>query len=154
MDLTKYKSVYQSRLTDLIRDWGKTVRVYFKPTITSVSSDYGDVTNPDMLRKPSWKESSPNTAPDVVENYIDITALVHHNPKEFRDFNINVEQPSDILRLKTHIDKVPDLTRCEYVIPQIENQHLVYAKYKLIREPELKGIVEDFIAVSYWERIN
>ena len=153
IDIDRVVPIYQDGIDALIDSLGKPVRLFFKDSVDNVNTEYDDQVRPGNTRKPAWKETSTNNAPNVTENYRDITALIQHNPSDLDRFNINVEKPEDTLRLKCFLKDVPDLTRAEYIIPNHDDVKAIYAKYKILRQPVPIGLNENRYALSFWQRI-
>lgn len=132
---------------------GEDVILVFKPTVSNIDNNFNDIVRDEDLRKPSYKQTTIQQAPDVQENFKVIKALVRYNPKDFETFDTKVLKPMSILKLKCRISDIPDLKRCEYIIPSSQDQKVFDTRYSLLREPIPIGIKENIYCISYWERI-
>src|ERR1700722_16337834 len=104
--------VYQQNIDLLIDKLGKSIRLHFKPTIINITSDLDDPVRVDSDRKPSYKSPNP---PIVVENTRDITVLIRHAPKDYKNFGIRIDNPSNLVRVKSFLTDSADLQRCLYI---------------------------------------
>ncbi|TXT66134.1 MAG: hypothetical protein BAJALOKI3v1_50134 [Promethearchaeota archaeon] len=152
VNYTNLKNKYYDKISELINNLGKPVTLYFKSTITNVNSEFNDPIHDRSLRKPSYKSTSTNNSPTEVENTSSITALIQYNPSDFQDFGINVNKNRGVVRLKSFLETLDDIKRCDYMIPNSDLSG-VYSKYRLIREPQPQGLGESKFIISYWERI-
>ncbi len=148
-DLTNLIPIYVDNISNLIRQMGKTVTIYYKQTISSIDDTVFDKIHDDFEKKPSYKT---NNGENVTNNIETILALIKYAPKDYINFNINVSQPDSIIRLKTFIEDVPKLQRAEFIIPS-DTQDIIYTKYRLLREVVPVGLKENRFAVSFWGRI-
>jgi hypothetical protein len=156
LDATQFANVvqiYQSNIDSLISVMGKEVTLVFPDTVTNVKSDYDDPLRHDVSRKPDFKNTSIDPIPIRTPNTKTIKALTKDDPKEFKDFNIRVDNAQAIVRLKTMLTDVPDLRRCSYIIVHSKIKDILEAKFRLIREPVPTGLQEDRYAISYWIHI-
>jgi len=150
VNFTDVKIKYQTSMDLLIANAGKPVRIFFKTTNSGVTQTQQDSIRPNQLKDAAWKNPASLT---VVQNTKDIIALIKHSPKEFKRFNINIDYPNEIIRLKTDMSYTNDFSRADYIIPNFNNTNIVYSRYKLIRDPRLFGLIEDKYIKTYWERI-
>jgi hypothetical protein len=78
--------------------------------------------------------------------------LHKYAPKEWRTIAPNAGEADAVLRLKSFLTDVPDLIRCEHIVPSFGSQEVLPTKYRLIREPIPVGLQTDRYSVSYWLR--
>lgn len=140
---------YQSVVNLLIDNLGKDVTLYFKKQITNIDETFIDNNMPGGIKKPFFKEN----APSVTQETRTIKANIVINPKEFKYTELSLNKPNGIVRLKTKMQDVADLMRCEYIVVNSDSSNVIMTKYKLIFEPFQYGLVENAFAISYWERI-
>jgi hypothetical protein len=153
IDLTNLVRIYQENIDALLESMGKPVILYFEETITNIKPEFNDSVRDEDLRKPSYKTDIPNSTPSVVQNTKTIKALIQYNPRDFESFGIQVNQPDSVIRLKTFLTDVPDLKRCDHIVPNADSVNIVEAKYRLLREAIPRGLQEDRYAITYWHRV-
>jgi hypothetical protein len=144
--------IYQAAIDDIINKMGKSVVLHFVSTVTNVQTSFDDIVNPGDTRMPDYKETSSVPAPDVVENTKTIKALHSYAPKEWRQVAPHVNEAQSVLRLKTFLTDVPDLTRCQYIVPSSGSQNTIPSKFRLLKEAIPVGLQTDRYAITYWER--
>src|SRR3990167_5577047 len=134
---------YQNGVDTLINTYGKTVRVFYKPTVSSVNTSFNDKVREDSVKYGYWREDNQTAAPTSVDNYTEIIALIKHNPAEFKNFNTSIKVGNEIIRLKTFLTDIVPLIRCDYIIPNYNVKNIIHTKYRLIMEPIPVGLGED-----------
>jgi hypothetical protein len=149
--MSSLRQVYNTEIDALINQLGKDCLLYFEDTIVFSDTAFSDDIRPGAIRKPVAK--SPSSAPLVTNNTRTVRALIQYNPSDFKHFDLKVDKPEGIVRLKTFLTDVPDILKCKYMIPSINSKNYVEARYRLLREPIPKGLQLDRYAVSFWERI-
>lgn len=147
-DITNIITTYQDNIDRLIDQLGKPVMLFFHPVKTNLTDDNYSVIHGDK-KLPEFKANS------VVEtrSSVQIKALIKWNPKEVNKYNINFKEGKAIIRLKTMLTDVPNLTRCEYIIPNYESVGIISNRFKLIMMPIPVGLGEDRYAISFWEEV-
>jgi len=140
--------IYQANIDRLISQFGKTVKLYFKTVNTDVTNINFDQIH-GQGRKPSYKGDGP-TETTTTDTMI---ALVQFNPKDYQQYNINVQQGKTVVRLKSHILDVPNLQRAEYIVPDVTTAGVIGARFKLAGTPIPKGLKTSRYAVSFWVEI-
>lgn len=144
--------IYQQEIDSLIDNLGKDITLYFPSTITNVTSEFQDIVRPGEIIKPKYKAGTENNKPIITENVRTIKALIKYNPKNYSDFDIRLNESRNVIRLKTYLSDVPDILRCEYMMPNVDSKHILYTKYTLMKEPVPVGLQKDRYAISWWER--
>lgn len=151
LDLTDVVPIYQENIDALIDQMGKTVTLYMKQTTTGVAdSNYDPVRN--AVKLPAFKTGA--TGPTLTDNTTSFKALIKWDPKEFKNFSINVNKPQSTLRLKTYITNAHHLARCEYLIPDVSTSTYILGKFKLAGPIAPIGLQENRYCVSFWEQIG
>jgi hypothetical protein len=148
----KLIKIYQDRIDELINELGKNVLLVFEETITNIKNEFYDPITGE-ISKPLYDTTTASNEPNVTQNTKIIKALTLHNPRDFESFNLRVDKPQDVIRLKTFATDIPDLKRCKYLISNYDIAQLTEMKYKMLREPVPAGLQEDRYAISFWERI-
>lgn len=152
LDLSQVVPIYQSRIDDIINQLGKNVTLYFKSTVTNVATAFDDPVRGDIM-KPAFKTTVAAPAPTITYNTRVLKALVKWNPKDFEMYGLTIKNAAGIIRIKTFLTDVPDILRCDYMVPNSDVRGIIDTKFKLIREPIPVGLQTDRYAVSYWERV-
>jgi hypothetical protein len=152
LDLTNIIKIYQDNIDDLIKQLGKPVVLHFYETITNVNDEFNDPVRPGDIRKPDYTQTQESTAPNVSENTKTIKALIQYKPKEFdkQAIDLGINDPRGTIRLKTLLTDVPDLVRCQFIVPNADSQNILKSEYKLVGQPIPVGLAKDRYAVSYW----
>jgi hypothetical protein len=132
LDLTSLIPTYQEAIDSIIDQMGKNVTLYFKSTVTNVNEGFFDPIRGD-IRKPSYSETNSESAPIVTENTKTIKALIRNTPSDFERFGLKVNNPQGVVRLKTFLTDVPDLVRCEYMMPNSDSADYANSRYRLLR---------------------
>lgn len=145
--------VYEQEIDGLIESMGKDCLLVFKESVVppddpSVDPIYGNSKFDD------YKFSPPIDNLVRTENTKIIKALITHNPSDFVSFVGKVYEPSDLLRLKTYARYVPDLRRCDYIIPDINVKDAFGHKYRLIRDLIPRGMVNNRYTLGYFARVD
>jgi len=148
IDLTKVKPIYQSNIDLLINQLGKTCRLFFPQKLTNDPEASKDHIHGGSL-KPKFKINQPTRS----NNTEDVTALIQWNPRNLKDFEINVKKGNNVVRLKTFLRDVPSLTKAEYIIPDVNARGVVEKRFKLLQDPVPQGLIESRYAISFWEEI-
>lgn len=146
-------NIYQAEIDGLINSLGKNVTLYFKPTISAVNDQFFDVVRPGDELKPEYKGTASSPEPIKTDNIKVIKALLKWSTRNNENYSVNQEIPRGTLRLKTFLSDVPDLQRCEYIIPNSDSTGIILAKYKLSKQPQPVGLQKDRYAITYWELI-
>jgi len=146
-------STYQEGIDYLINNYGNTVTLIYKPTITNVNSTFNDKIRNTGGFRPDFKTSSGSPSPSVVQNNENITALVQWNPKDFERFGTEIQNPGAVIRLKTFLTDVPKLKKCETIIPDANKHQINQMKFRLVREPVPFGLGVNRYAISFWEEV-
>ena len=149
LDLTGVVPIYQNAIDSIIDQMGKNVTLYFKPTVTGSTAS-----NTDGIRGESKLPSFKQGTPTVTQNTMVVKCLIKYNPKDFNSFGVNANIPNGLMRLKTFLSYLPDLRRCEFVVPNSDVEDMIKTKYKLAREPIPIGLQEDRYCVTFWERVQ
>ncbi len=144
--------IYQTEIDSLIENMGKNVIVHMPVYVSNVSDEFYDPVTGD-IKMPDYKTESTDLSPSSSGVTVQIKALLKYNPREFETFGIKVNEPRGILRLKTYLTDVPNLQRCEFVVPNQNSQDVINSKYRLVRHPVPVGLQQDRYAITYWERI-
>jgi len=144
-------SVYKEGMDSLIENIGKNIRLVFIQEITAeVSQDFDDEVRGGQIRKPLYKDN----APTKTETYELIKGLIQYDPNDYKNYDLRINNSSNILRLKTYINNTPSLLKCDYIIPNFDISGYLYAKYSLLREPIPVGLGQDIYTISFWERVT
>lgn len=146
-------NTYQQGINYLIDNYGRTVKLFFKPTVSGVNSGFNDFVRNQHTFKPDFKTSSSESAPSVTNNTDTITALVEWAPKDYQRFETEVQKPGAVIRLKTYLTDVPKLKRCEVIIPDDSVHNITEMKFKLLREPVPFGLGISRYAISFWQEV-
>lgn len=151
-DLTHLVPIYQENIDQIILQLGKPVILYFSESVTPVSSGFFDPLRVENTLMPDFKQTAANPAPIRTTSTRTILALLKWKPKEYEHFDDQrVDNPDGILRLKTFLTDIPDLMRCEYIVPNANSVPIISTKYKLVRQPQPVGLQIDRYAISYWD---
>lgn len=146
--------IYQENIDSLIDNMGKEVSLHFYPNITDVTTEFHDAIRGVGSRKPIYKATEANPAPQITEITRIIKALTEADPQNFDSFgDIHVQNANMIIQLKTYLSDVPDLIRCEYIVPNLDAEGIVNMRFKLVRTPVPKGLQINRYAISYWANI-
>ncbi len=145
--------IYQGEIDSLIENMGKDVEIHFKSTQVSVPQEFFDPIRGEGTRMPDYKNTGSIAAPVETENTRTIKALIKHAPSDYEDFGIKVDNPKGIVRLKTYLTDVPDLVRCDFIIPNISSKEIIGAKYRIIRAAVPVGLKYDRYSITFWEMI-
>lgn len=140
--------LYQDAIDQLINALGKNILVVFKPTVVSTTDAVQDDLRGEGVKSPSFKGAGPTVAANVST----IIGLIKYNPADYIKYFGPIEKGQNIVRIKTFLTNLDDLTRAQYVIPSYDARKYVQAKYKLLREPIPIGLQEDRYCVTFWER--
>lgn len=165
MDYSDLKNTYKEGIDSLIEGVGKPLTLYFKKLAINPNEEFTDRVRGGDIRKPTFKESAPEIEYETV---IIPKALIKYNPKDF-DLSmvsgntvngkysqlqqLRLDKENSIMRLKTYINDLAILERCEYLMPNDVVSQVVYAKYKMLRAPVPFGLGNDHYAITYWGRI-
>lgn len=143
--------IYQDNIDALLSVMGKPCLLVFKSTISAVNNNFYDqVRGPVDNKRPDFGGDGVNHPPIEVPNTRLIIALTHLDPSDFESYGINLKLEKSIVKIKTYATDIPDLKRCEYIIPNYSEDALTQAKYKLTRGPIPRGLQENRYSVSYW----
>lgn len=154
LDLSSLVPIYQENIDALINQLGKPVTLYFEKAITNVTDDFRDPVRDDSIRLPDFKATTENPKPTVSVKTRTIKALVQIAPREFYTGGISrAQQPGSIIRIKTFLTDVPDLKRCDYIVPMSDDTAFYDGRYRMIREPIPIGLQVNRYAVSFWEKL-
>lgn len=140
-------NIYEAEIDGLLNVMGKPCLLVFHETIINPSEETNDPVRNDS-RKPFYESNVPIPVSNRETKVI--KALTKHGPSDYETFGVKVKEPRDIVRLKTFLTDVPDLKRCDYIIPDLNVKDVVGLKYRLIREPVPRGLKRNRYAVSYW----
>lgn len=148
-DSSYLTSVYQERIDYAINNLGKDIVLYIArdPVETEPTEEEFDPVRGQQIKHKNFKPSAFQKQYDIVT----IKALVNNDPKDFQRFNIQISNSANVVRLKTFMQHLPNLQKCEYIL--LPNSELSYSKFKLIREPMKHGFKEERYCISYWERV-
>ena len=141
--------IYEAEIDGLLNTMGKDCLLVFYEVITNPNTGISDPLRDDS-RRPNYQSNSPQPVSNRETKQIRV--LTQHNPSDYENFGVKIREPNDLVKIKSFITDVPDLKRCDYIIPDINVQGIVGAKYKLLREPIPRGLKNNRYAVSYWER--
>lgn len=150
-DYSNAINIFQDGIDSLIDNLGKNVTLVFRDTTTNVNTSFNDPIRNKTIRMPDFKKSPSVSAPTRSENTKVIKALISYNPKDFKNFGLNLNENDVIVRLKTYLTILPDLVHCDYMIPSSDVQDALLHKFKLIRAPVPRGLGEDRYAYTYWK---
>ena len=153
ININELVSTYQNGIDTLLdpnNGVSKKVTLVFKEKVENVESDFRDGVRPNSLKKPSWKDGT-SSGPQITEHKSNIYALIQHNPRDFNKYNINIKKPEETVRLKTYLSDIPDLQRCDHIIPDADNTGILYKKFTLVQQPIPIGLKESRYAISFWE---
>jgi hypothetical protein len=145
--------IYQGEIDSLIQNMGKDVIIHFHKTETTVDPEFFDPIRGTGTRMPDYKETDSIGQPAETNNTRTIKALVKHTPDDYETYGIKVKNPKGIVRLKTFLTDIPDLMRCDYIVPNAGSVAIVGAKFRLIRTPVPVGLKHDRYAISFWEMV-
>lgn len=148
---SKLVKIYQAEIDSLIQNLGKPITLYFQSTNSNVNDKFYDQLRAENPLIPDYKKTIAESAPTRVENTRIIKALVKWITKDFESYGQEISIPKGTLRLKTFLTDVPDLQRCDYIIPNSNSTGVIEVKYKLLRQPQPVGLQEDRYAITYWE---
>lgn len=148
-DLTDFIEPYQNAIDSLIDSLGKTVIVHFKPTIVTAIEAESDPIHGGPTKKPSFK---PNSVTQT-QNTKEIKALIKYSPNDFISFGLKLNIDSNIVRLKTYMNDVPDLIRCEFIVPDSAEDSILGTRFRLLRQPIPIGLGINRYAISFWESL-
>jgi hypothetical protein len=154
LDLSKIVPIYQSAIDGVINQMGKPVLLVFEDTVTNMTDNFQDKVDDFETKKPLFKADSISDQPVITQNTKIITSLIQHNPKDFKTYDINVKEGTDIVRLKSFLTDVPDLDRCKYIIPNYSSIAIIGYKYRMLKNPVPRGLQIDRYAVSYWYKVG
>ena len=154
IDLSRIVPIYQGIIDDVINSLGKPVLLVYEDSVSSVADDFQDKVNDFETRKPSFKADSISDQPAISINSEILKCLISHDPKDFKTFDINIKQGTDIVRLKTFLTDSVKLNRCKYIVPNYDSTAITNYKYRLLRQPVPRGLQVDRYAVSYWYRVG
>ncbi|MFA5759937.1 MAG: hypothetical protein WC942_11355 [Clostridia bacterium] len=147
-DVAKVVPIYQTEIDNLINQLGKKVELYFTSSVSNVSSDNYDSIRGANTRKPDYK-----TTVEKVGIVQVIKGLIKYNPSSYELADARVQQNKNIVRIKTFLVYLPDLLKCDYIIPNIDSAGYVRNKFKLVKGPVPIGLGEDRYCLSYWELV-
>lgn len=150
LDLSHLVPEYEKGIDSIIEAMGKDCRLIFDAKIVNPTES-----SIDPLRDGSRRPLYQNDAPIPIEEPETkiIRALITHGPSDYRSFGLKVEEPQDVIKIKTYITYLPDLKRCRYLIPDINVEAYTGAKYRLIREPIPRGLKNNRYCISWWTRV-
>lgn len=140
--------VYQQGIDALLLSYGKNVIIHFKNSITNVPTTMDDSIRNDSIKKPIYKDIP---EPTIVENTRTITALIRNNPSDFQRFNLKIDNPQNIVRLKTKVIDLPDLQRCDFITVNDDEDGDISRRYKLLRLPIPIGLGQNKYGITYFE---
>lgn len=141
---------YADGMDALIQVYGRSITLHFKPTIINITSDLSDPVRLDSERKPSYKTPNP---PIVVPSTRNLSVLIKHGPKDYQNFGIRVDNPKNLIRIKSFLVDSADLQRCEYITIDNDSNGVLNGKYKALRLPTPFGLGVSRYALSYWDRV-
>ena len=82
-----------------------------------------------------------------------IKCLIKWNPKDYENFGISIQNPENIVRLKTHLIYMKDLLRAETAIIQYDEIDVVKSQVRKLTDAIPIGLREDKYCISFWELI-
>lgn len=145
--------IYQTEIDSLIENMGKEVTLHFKDTVANVNNEFYDPIHGRDIKMPAYKGTGANPEPTITEHTKTIKALIRIDPSDFRLFaGMSVQEPNALIRLKTYLTDIPDLKRCEFIVPFVPDIGIIDTKYHLLREPIPAGLKENRYALTYWGR--
>lgn len=152
-EFSEIVQIFEEEIDGLILTMGKDVLLVFNESITpEIDPTFDPVYG--GSRKPTYKYNNEIASIVEVQNTKIVRCLIEHNPVEFKTFSGKVYEPSDILLLKTYSSYVPDMRRCDYIIPDTNVQSIFGHRYRLIRDFAPRGLVNNRYASGYFQRVS
>lgn len=152
-EIESITDIFEEEINALIRDLGKDCLVVFKDTITPGDNPAFDPVYGDS-KIPEYKFTPELSNIVKTQNTIVVRMLITHNPSDFISFVGKIYEPSDIIRVKTHVSYAPELRRCDYIIPDINRRDIFGHKYRLIRDCVPRGLVRNSYLLAYFQRVD
>ena len=154
---------YQDSIDTIINELGKNCILYFPPKVVTC---YNCVYDP-IGQKSSNVYLNGGPAPFAngaicplcggdgniasEQNRV-IKMTLKWNPKDFKNYNISINHPSNICKTKTFLTYLSDIKRCDYIVidsDQITSQDM---RCYRIGEPSIVGLQQSRYIITFWER--
>lgn len=85
-----------------------------------------------------------------------ITGAIYWNPKHFGNLKIdNLRLAKGLLKFDGFLTDLPKIQKCEYLIPDTDNEAYIHYRFRLCEEPiSSNNIIKGRYFSSLWERIQ
>jgi hypothetical protein len=156
--------VYQNSIDALINQLGKNTILTFPPDLSPCPN-----CSYDTVRKRStgvYKIGGPTPfargkrcpyckGGGLLETAVQkcIKCLIKWGAKELEDYNISVQDDNNVVRLKTYLTFMDDLSRAETATVQYDSADISTLVVKRITDPIPVGLRYDKYCISFWEMV-
>lgn len=83
-----------------------------------------------------------------------IKALTQWNPKDMRNYGIDLSADKDVVRIKTLAIYSDDLVRAQTIVPNHDIANIINLECSLLKGPILIGLRSSRYCVSFWRRTS
>ena len=87
------------------------------------------------------------------ENFEILKVLIQFRPKDYKKFNISVQNPSALVRTKSFMTDIIKIQKAKEAIMDVQINDILKIKCRKLRDPIPRGLKETRYAITFWERI-